>query len=139
MHPNMKAEGIWCIVYENVNSIKPILSNNSKLIKFCDMIDNLQAIIVSVCKHEINILHSTVVNSQQQLFQWEATIQAVEGHNTHKTVGWVQEGGTLMIAVDEITQFYTKQESDADLSCLGRWVPVVLRAKQMYYACSHSI
>lgn len=72
-HPSMKAEGIQCIVYKNINGIKLQLANNLKLMKFCNVIDNLQADVVCI--------NEQVTNGPQQLFGWEAAISTIEGHN----------------------------------------------------------
>lgn len=90
--------------------------------KFCDVIDNLQADIVCFNKHRINISHAQVKNGPWQLFGQEAAISTIKGHNVHKNIGRIQEGGTMMLAIDEINQFYRPADSDKDPTGLGGWV-----------------
>ncbi len=70
--------------------------------KFCNIIDELQANIVGNCEQRINFGHDLVVNGLCQLFQREAMLLATAGYNCHKNMGPVQEGGTLMLAIDKI-------------------------------------
>ncbi len=91
VYPSMKADGIWWIIFKNLNGLQPWLDKNNKLIKLCDMIDKLQADVVGLCKNRINFAHASVVSGPRQMFQQEATIQSTAGHNIHKNVGWYKK------------------------------------------------
>lgn len=90
--------------------------------KLCDIIDELQANIVGICEHCINFAHKDVVSGARQLFQWEASLLTATGHNVHEKVGRVQEGGTMMLAIDKVTQYKKTGDTDGDPTGLGRWV-----------------
>ncbi len=122
VYPSSKAEGICRIIYENVNGLQSSLTNNNKLMKLCDTIDLLQADIVGIMEHRINFRHPDVVNGPKQMFQREMALSAVGGHNIHECVGRVQEGGTLMMAIDKVNEYYAPSDSDKDPTGLGRWV-----------------
>ncbi len=87
VYPSSKAKGICWIIYKNVNSLQSSLTNNNKLMKLCDTINQLQADIVGYTEHKINFRHPDVVNSQKQMFQQEAALSAVGGHNIHECMG----------------------------------------------------
>ncbi len=130
--PSKKAEGICRIVYKNVNGLQPHLDQNNKLMKLCDVINKLQAGIVRLCEHRNNFAHAQVVSGPWQMFQQEATIQAIAGHNIYENVGPRQEGQTMMLATDEITQFVQTSYNDKDPSGLGRWVSMAFKGKGGY-------
>lgn len=77
--------------------------------KFCDIINNLQADVVSINKHQINFTHKTVINGPRQMFSWEAALSILEGHSVHRNVGWTQEGRTMMLAINELNQYILQQ------------------------------
>ena len=53
--PGKKAEGITRLLYENGNSINNRLSNNDKLDKAKDVINELEADIVALNEHRMNV------------------------------------------------------------------------------------
>ncbi len=124
-YPSTKSEGICRVVYENVNGLQPRIHNNPKLMKLCDIIDELEADIVGMCEHRINFAHKKVVNGPRQLFQREAHLVTIAGYNKNENVAQIQEGGTLMLATDEITQFHRASDSNHDPTGLGRWVSML--------------
>jgi len=63
-----------------------------------------------------------VVSGPRQLFRQEAALLATAGHNVHENVGSIQEGGTTMLVIDEITQFRQSGDRDGDPTGLGHWV-----------------
>ncbi len=108
-----KAEGIHRIIYKNVNGFQPWLKRNPKLMKFCNIIDELQADIVGICEHRINFAHEQVVNGLRQLFQREASIATIAGFNRHENMARIQ-------AMDKIIQFHRVSDTNHDPSGLGR-------------------
>ncbi len=93
VYPSSKAEGICRLIYENVNGLTPCLDKNNKLMKLCNMIEDMQVDIVGICEHRINFAHKDVLSGPRQLFQRKATMQATAGHNVHENIGRIQELG----------------------------------------------
>jgi hypothetical protein len=53
--PASKLEGVIQLIYENVNSISNKLSNNNKVEKAKEIIDNLEVDIVAYNEHHLNM------------------------------------------------------------------------------------
>ncbi len=83
-----------------------------------------------MCNHWINFNHNLVVYGPCQLFQQETTLLATDGHNCHKNVGPVQEGGTLMLAFDEIAQSHRPSDLNQDPTGLGQWASMPFISQQ---------
>jgi hypothetical protein len=80
------------------------LSNNDKVEKAKEIIDDLEMDIVAYSKHQLNMQDGPNVNGFSQLFKGrDATIQSVVAHNVHNFFGKVQKGGTSLMAVGPLT------------------------------------
>ena len=128
--PGSKAEGVVRLIYENANGINSRLSNNDKLDKAKELIDDLEADIVAYNEHRLNLAHKQNRNGFSQLFRGdEAEIRSVAAHNVHegRDVGRIQEGGTCMMAYGSLIEQYDFEESQKDPTGLGRWVVMAFR------------
>ena len=128
--PGSKAEGVVRLIYENANGINSRLSNNDKLYKAKELIDDLEADLVAYNEHRLNLAHKQNRNGFSQLFRGgETEIRSVAAHNVHegRDVGRIQEGGTCMMAYGPLIEQYDFEESQKDPTGLGRWVVMVFR------------
>ena len=117
-----KAEDIIRLIYENLNGINNRISNNDKLDKAKQVIDDLGADIVAYNEHWLNLKDKVNVNGLAQMF-WggEADVMAVGGHNVHENVGRVQEGGIALLAFEELIEQFDFDNSGCEDLGLGRW------------------
>lgn len=130
--PSTKQEGVVRIIYENLNGLHARLSNNDKLDKAKQVIDELEADIVCYNEHRLNLAHKDNKSGISQLFSGgETEVRAVAAHNKHEAriAGRVQEGGTAMLLFGPLIQQYDFEASGKDGSGLGRWVMMVFRGE----------
>ena len=66
--PGRKAEGVTRLIYENVDGFNNRITNNDKLDKAKDLIDELQADLVAHCEPKIRICHKLNQNGMRQMF-----------------------------------------------------------------------
>ncbi len=66
--PPNKAEGIVCLVYENVNGLSNRLCGNKKVDRMKELHDK-PVDIAAYCKHKLNMKHKKNVNGLNQLFK----------------------------------------------------------------------
>ena len=52
-----KEDGIVCLMYENLNGLNSTLSGNDKLEKSRQIIDVMEADVVTCCEHRQNLRH----------------------------------------------------------------------------------
>ena len=101
------------------------MSDNGKLEKAKQLINDLEADLVCYNEHRLNLMHKDNKNGFSQMF-WggEAEIRSVAAHNKHegKEVGRVQEGGTAMMLYGPLIEQYDMDRSGRDETGLGRWV-----------------
>ena len=96
MAPGRKAEGATRAIYENCDGLNNRIGGNRKLDKANEIIDDLEADVVMLNKHRMDISHKENRNGMSQMFNGgEREIRLVVGHNVHeKKGGRVQQGGT---------------------------------------------
>jgi hypothetical protein len=105
-----------------VNGISNKLSNNDKVEKAKEIINDLEVDIVAYNKHQLDMQDQHNVSGFSQLFQGgEATIQSVVAHNDHKIFGEVQEGGTSLMAIGPLMEYIKHNQPGKDKTGLGRW------------------
>jgi hypothetical protein len=98
--PGTKLEGVIRLIYENLNGLNARMSDNEKLDKARELIDDLEADIVCYNEHRLNLMHKDNKSGFSQLFRGgKSEIRSIAAHNKHegKDVGRVQEGGTAML------------------------------------------
>lgn len=130
--PGSKPEGVWRMIYENLNGIRSRLSDNDKLDKIKSIIDDMEADIACFNEHRLNLQHKENKNGFSQMFKGgEAEIRSIAAHNSNegKEVGKVQEGGTAMLLYGETIEQYDFEASGKDDTGLGRWVSMVFRGE----------
>ena len=126
--PGPKPEGVTQLIYENPDGFNTRISNNDKLEKAKEIIDELEADIAAFSEHKINPSHKENVNGMSQMFNGgEAEIRTVTGHNVHENVGRTQQGGTSLLLFGSLIDQYDFEESGKDDTGLGRWVVMVFR------------
>ncbi len=104
--PASKPEGVIWLIYENANGISNKMSNNEKVEKAKEIMNDLEVDIVAYNEHRLNMRDRQNVNGFGQLFNGgEATIQALVAHNVHKNIGKVQEGGTSIMIIGALTEY----------------------------------
>jgi hypothetical protein len=120
--PARKADGVIWLIYENANGISNRLSNNNKVEKAKEIINNLEVDIMAYIEHQLNMQDRHNVNGFNQLFKGgEAEIQSVVAHNVHKNFGTVQEGGTSLMAFKQLTERIEHDQSGKNKMGFGRW------------------
>jgi hypothetical protein len=120
--PAKKAEGVIRLINENVDGISNKLSNNKKVEKAKEIIDNLEVDIVAYNEHRLNMEDRHNVNGFNQLFKGgKAEIQSVVAHNVHENFDKVQEGGTSLMAIGPLTEYIEHDQPGRDETGLGRW------------------
>ena len=120
--PGSKPEGVFRLIYENVNGISNRLTGNDKVEKAKELHDELEVDLVAYNEHRLNMQHRQNCNGFNQLFKGgEATVKSVVAHNVHENFGRVQEGGTSLMAFGPITEYLMSDEPGKDESGLGRW------------------
>ena len=120
--PGSKPEGVFRLIYENVNGISNRLTGNDKVEKAKEIHDELEVDLVAYNEHRLNMQDRQNCNGFNQLFKGgEATVKSVVAHNVHENFGRVQEGGTSLMAFGPITEYLMSDEPGKDESGLGRW------------------
>ncbi len=66
--PAKKEDGVTGLVYENANSVRNILVGNEKVQKATEIINELEADLVSYNEHRMNLQHKDNRNGFNQLF-----------------------------------------------------------------------
>ena len=128
--PGKKVEGTTRLIMENPNGFNTTIAGNKKLEKAKEINDKLEANLVVYPEHRINCRHKENKNGMAQMFKGgEANIKAVVGHNVHKNVSKVQEGGVASLAFQSLIERYNAEESGKDGTGLGRWVYMTLKDK----------
>ncbi|MEJ2137350.1 MAG: hypothetical protein P8X86_19155, partial [Desulfofustis sp.] len=129
--PGPKAEGVTRLIYENVDGLNTRISDNEKLDKAKELIDELEADVVAYNEHRINCAHKDNVNGMGQMFNGgEAEIRTVTGWNVHENVGRQQQGGTSLLLFGPLIDQYDFEASGKDDTGLGRWVVMVFRGSE---------
>ena len=129
--PIKKPEGWSRFVYENPDGFNNRLSENEKLDKAREVIDELEADCVAYSEHKLNMRHKDNSNGFRQMFNGgEADIRTVVGHNVHENVGRVQQGGTSLLMYGPLIQHLDMDESGCDDSGLGRWTVMTLKGEE---------
>jgi hypothetical protein len=129
--PTSKAEGVTRLIYENANGINNKLSNNDKVKKAKEIINELEADIVAYNEHQLNMQDQQNVNSFNQLFKGgEAAIQSMVVHNVHVNIGKVQEGGTSLMAIGPLTEYIKHNQLGKDETGLGRWAVMTFKGNR---------
>ena len=86
--PGPKPEGVTCMICENADGFNTRISNNEKLEKAKEIIDELEADIVAYSEHQINCSHKENVNGMGQMFnRGKSEIWSQTGHNVHENMG----------------------------------------------------
>ena len=67
--PEKKADGVTRILYENMSGLNSRIHNNTKLDKAKELIDELEADLVTYNEHRINLRHKANSNRFSQLFR----------------------------------------------------------------------
>ena len=120
--PASKPEGVIRLIYENANGISNKMSNNEKVEKAKEIMNDLEVDIVAYSDHRLNMRDRQNVNGFGQLFNGrEATIQALVAHNVHENIGKVQEGGTRIMTIGALTEYIQANQPNKDETGLGRW------------------
>jgi hypothetical protein len=130
--PGAKAEGVTRLLYENPDGFNTRLSNNAKLDKSKELIDDLEADIVAFSEHRINMQHKDNRNGLSQMFcGGEAEIRSLSAHNSHEghVAGRSQEGGTGLPLFGPLIEQYDFESSCKDPTGLGCWVVMVFRGE----------
>jgi hypothetical protein len=115
--PGAKAEGVTRLLYENPGGFNTRLSNNAKLDKSKELIDNLEADIVAFSEHRINLQHKDNQNGLLQMFcGGESEIRSIAAHNSHEgnITGRSQEGGTGLLLFGPVIEQYDFENSSKD-------------------------
>ncbi len=98
--PARKVEGVIRLIYKNVNGISNKLSNNDKVEKAKEIINDLEVDIVAYNKHQLNMQDRHNVNGFSQLFKGgEVAIQSVVAHtmSTNFLERYKKEGQALCL------------------------------------------
>lgn len=130
--PGPKAEGVSRLIYENPDGFNTRISENEKLEKAKEIIDELEADVVAYSEHQINCSHKDNVNGMSQMFNGgEAEIRTVTGWNVHdEEAGRRQQGGTSLLLYGPLIDQYDFEASGKDDTGLGRWVVMVFRSSE---------
>jgi hypothetical protein len=124
--PGKKGDGVTRLIYENANGFSSIISDNEKLEKAKEIIDELEADLVAYSEHKLNCRHKDDSNGFSQMFKGgKAEIRSIAAHNVHENISRVQEGGTSMLLYGPLVEQYDFEHSGRDDSGLGRWVVLV--------------
>ena len=92
--PGPKPEGVTRMIYENLDGINTRICGNEKLEKEKEIIDELEADLVGIVEHKINVAHKDNVNGLRQMVRVnEAEIRTQTMHNVRENVGRIQLGG----------------------------------------------
>ena len=111
--PGEKPKGVCCLIYENVNGLPNRMSGNSKLCRLQELSNSLQADLVAMNEHHINLGHKSNINGFGKMFRrGEAELRAVAAHNSHENVSRVQEGDTALLAYGSLLDHYGGAEKD---------------------------
>ena len=82
--------------------------------------DELEADVVAYSEHKINSVHNDNVNGVGQTFNGgEAEMQTQTGHNQHKNVGRMQQGGTSLLLYGQLIHQTNSKASGKDAAGLG--------------------
>ena len=82
-----KVEGVTRVIYENPNGFNSLVTCNEKLEKAKEIIDELEADVVSYSEHRLNCKHKDNRNGFSQIFRGrEANILSIAAHNVHENV-----------------------------------------------------
>ena len=96
--PRKESRGISRLIIENINGVSTNISDNEKLNKAKEIIDELEADLVLHTERKVNCKHKDNRNGFRHIFQCrEEEIRAIAGHNVHENVGRYQEGGTSLL------------------------------------------
>ena len=129
--PGPKPEGVTRMIYENLDGINTRICGNEKLEKEKEIIDELEADLVGIVEHKINVAHKDNVNGLGQMFRGgEAEIRTQTGHNVHENVGRIQQGGTGLLLYGPLIEQYNFELSGKDDTGLGRWVVMTFQGEE---------
>ena len=121
--PGKNSDGVTRLIYKNPNGFNSRISNNEKLEKTKEIIDELEADLVAYSEHRLNCKHKDNRNGFSQMFRGgEAEIKTVAVHNANENVDRTQEGGTSLLCYGPLIEQYDFEHSGKDGTGLGRWV-----------------
>ena len=130
-----KKFGFTRIAFENVNSLgvgaKSQFNNEfRKVTRIKQLARQLELDILGHAETRANwpLLHHH--RQLSQLFQSDTQLRTVTGHNSHEQYSTTQEGGTSLMAFDEIATKVTSTSSDE--TGLGRWCSMLFEGKEGY-------
>ena len=119
--PGRKGEGVTRVIYENLNDLQSTLSQNEKLDKVRQVINDLQADVVCYNEHCQNLKHKTNCNGFRQMFNGgEIDLRAIVAHNVTEDTGKFQEGGTAMLVFGNLIEQFDSEGSGQDNLGLGQ-------------------
>ena len=128
--PASEGEGVIRLMYENANGINNRMSNNLKVEKAKEIINELEVDLVAYNEHKLNMRHRQNSNGFNQLFRGgESAIQSVVSHNVNENIGRVQEGGTCVMAIGPVTDLISHEDrqENKDVTGRGRWSVITLK------------
>jgi len=115
------------LVFESFNGLAPWYVRNDKIVLARRFLHRIKAdgYLGTECRAQWDILRHS--NKLEQLFKSEVQIKAVSAHNIHEDDTRAQEGGTAIIAFDQLASLV--KTSGVDPSGLGRWSWVKILGK----------
>jgi hypothetical protein len=126
--PASKGEGIFCLIYKNMNGISNRLSDNEKLEKAKEIHDELEVDIAAYNEHRLNLCHRLNVNGFNQMFKGgEMAIQLVMAQNIHENIGHAQEDGTRLLAFGNVIEYLDYWRPRKDKTGFGRWLVMTFK------------
>jgi hypothetical protein len=120
--PGCKRDGVTRVMYKNLDGLQSMLSKNEKLDKARQVINDLQADVVSYNEHRQNLKHKANRNGFHQMFNGgETELRVIAAHNVNKDAGKFQEGGTAMLVFGDLTEKFDPEGLGGDDLGLGQW------------------
>jgi hypothetical protein len=102
--------------------LQSTLSQNEKLDKARQVINDLQADVVCYNEHCQNLKHEANRIGFRQMFNGgETELRAIAAHNINEDAGKFQEGRTAMLAFGDLIEQLDSDSSGRDDLGLGRW------------------
>ncbi len=126
IRPGQTGEGIFRLMYENLNGLPARISGNPKLTKIMGNIDELEVDLFGFNEHKINCLHkdNKRVSLGQMFDGGEVLSRAIGGNFKHfiaQTMGKRMEGGTGIVAYGDLASMIRSDLSGMDNTGLARW------------------
>ena len=120
-----KDDGCVRFVFENFNGLAPWYTRNDKIILARRFLHRIKAdcYMGAECRAQWDLLRHA--NKLEQMFKSEVQIKAIASHNVHEDDTRAQEGGTAIIAFDQLASL--QNSAGVDLTGLGRWSWIKIR------------